>query len=344
MVGVAPPALDPPEPSSAGRFAAECGLDRSQLELLDRQLAHVGATEPTLLRIRPLSLAGRLDAGLGVERGGPGDVVMARALRGVPASCLHTPLDLRRPSPADRRPVGPRVIVASTPRAGNSILRLMIEQFGYRSTAVHDCADLDWRALPARSVVQVHATPGAVAELVPDADSVKVVTLVRHPVDVLISIQRFAVRSPECRYWLGGTALPEPESLSDPDAFLAWATGPGAAALLQLSVDWAARPDVCVVRYESLVASPGRQLNRLAGHLGERRLTGARRRMRTKTASLPTAHITHGGPGAHRGLPAEQFDLLVNAHRDIVEALGYTPTAEHPGGRRWIIRHRPRGR
>src|SRR5690349_13169897 len=98
-----------------------------------------------------------------------------------------------------------RLALVSTPRSGNTWLRgLLAGLYGLQQRAVHDPAEINWAELPDRSIVQVHwlRTDEFAREL--ERRGVRVVTIARHPLDVLISILHFSRREPNTRHWLRG--------------------------------------------------------------------------------------------------------------------------------------------
>ena len=128
-----------------------------------------------------------------------------------------------------------------------------------------DPRGIEWQRLPQRCILQHHwdADPELIARL--SAHRFHLVTLSRHPLDVLISILHFASVNPSTTaYWLGkrggseaGIANATPRS----PAFLEYAVSPRAKLLLSISPSWATVKDCLVVRYESLVQDPIRQLS-----------------------------------------------------------------------------------
>ena len=153
-----------------------------------------------------------------------------------------------------------RLAVVSTPRSGNTWLRgLLAGLNGLQQRAVHDPGEIDWAGLPDRSIVQVHRprTEEFAREL--ERDGVRVVTIARHPLDVLVSILHFSRREPNTRHWLlgegDGEAVIRGAAPGDA-AFEAFAKSPRASQLLAVTSSWWNEPGVIEVRYESLVSSP----------------------------------------------------------------------------------------
>ncbi|MDO8389272.1 MAG: sulfotransferase [Actinomycetota bacterium] len=288
------------------------GAERRSLETA------VSGLPAAVRRIRPITLAKMLDANGAPEAAARlfGLVAADRLVR------LVVPGEPGAGVPDDV------VLIAGTPRTGNSIFRRLVAHLGYTDCAVHAVGDLDWSRLPSRSVVQVHATPSVLAEPSLVAVRPRVVSLSRHPLDVLQSIRAFASVEPESLYWLEGNAIDDPAGLADLDRWTEWAVSPGAARLLALTVEWAALASsddrVEMVQYRDLVDQPAAVLNRVAAFLGVSPLADVPGVMQRETEMLPRHHITWGGPGAHRQLDRRRASRLRRAHRDVFKRLGYS--------------------
>src|SRR5262245_18718493 len=105
-----------------------------------------------------------------------------------------------------------RIAVISTPRAGNTWIRhLLGSAYQLPHFARHSLTDADWEALPREVILQIHwrRTPEFVAKLV--HHDFRVVTVARHPLDVLISILHFCIYESESDHWLLGAGGSESE-------------------------------------------------------------------------------------------------------------------------------------
>ena len=107
-----------------------------------------------------------------------------------------------------------RIAIVSTPRTGNTWLRRMLDSvYSLPQIIEDDPRGIEWQRLPERCILQHHwdATPELIAQL--DEHRFRVVTISRHPLDVLISILHFAsVNSSITAYWLGGAEVVKRES------------------------------------------------------------------------------------------------------------------------------------
>jgi len=157
------------------------------------------------------------------------------------------------------------------------------------------------------------------------------VLIVRHPLDVLISVLHFCTFEPATRHWLNGESGDETAIYGkDPGdaAFAAYATGPRAAALLAVSVEWMRR-GAPWVRFEDLVARPEIEL---AAFLKQLPATPVRPLAEvidanTLEKSRPTAnnqHFWQGQPGIWTRLIGKELAARIQrAHADVFQSLGY---------------------
>jgi hypothetical protein len=150
-----------------------------------------------------------------------------------------------------------RIAIVSTPRSGNTWLRLMLaETFGLHQLGVHRPSDVQWSLLPENVVLQIHwhRTNEFLNQL--RSHGFSVITIARHPLDVLLSILQFCGNEPQTAFWLDGKDGNEMQIIGASPAgsnFLAYCLSKRAAALLGVSADWWGCPQVVCVRYEDLV-------------------------------------------------------------------------------------------
>ena len=135
-----------------------------------------------------------------------------------------------------------RIAVISTPRAGNTWVRhLLGTAYEVPHLARHSMREEDWAALPPEVVLQIHwrRTPEFQAKL--HEHGFRVVTVARHPLDVLISILHFCIYESESEQWLlgaGGTEAEIYSAMPRSRSFIEYAKGPRAAELLAVTPDW----------------------------------------------------------------------------------------------------------
>jgi hypothetical protein len=135
-----------------------------------------------------------------------------------------------------------RLAVVGTSRSGNTWLRILLAQlYDLAQYAAHTPDALDWETLPENCIVQLHwhRLPPFTTFLA--AQNFRVVTMARHPLDILISILQFSPHEPQTACWLDGengneTAIHN-KSVISPE-FLAYAVSSRAQALLSISREW----------------------------------------------------------------------------------------------------------
>ena len=234
-------------------------------------------------------------------------------------------------TPADR--LVPRVAVIATPRSGNTWLRGMLAAMtGATEIAHHSPDDIAWDSLPAAVALQIHWPPTHALVTTLARHSFRVVTISRHPLDVLISILHFCRHEAQTSRWLDGAGGNE-EGLKgaapQDDSVLAYARGPRFRSLLGVTASWWDRADA-TVGYEELVADTPERLRAVAELMGARTGLPELRRIaesRALDAMRPTSsnhHYWQGNPGGWRRLlPADRAEALAAPVADILESLGY---------------------
>ncbi|HEX4679278.1 MAG TPA: class I SAM-dependent methyltransferase [Gaiellaceae bacterium] len=234
---------------------------------------------------------------------------------------------------------GERIAILSTPRSGNMWLRRLVG-------AIYDLEDLSadtpaavpWTELPKACALQLHWPPTESLLEQFDRAGFSVVALARHPLDVLVSILRFSQNEPRTARWLNGEGGTERSLLgAEPcsDAFRAYATGPRAAALLSVTVDWWRSPRLdAPVQFEELVAAPQEVLERVTDTLGgapPERVSAAIQKVTFESLRLETGndHFWRGRPGHWRSLmTADDVAAVVRAHPEVFRGLGYEADAD----------------
>ena len=165
-----------------------------------------------------------------------------------------------------------RVAILSTPRVGNGWLRhLLAIVYDAEQWPRATLQEVEWERLPERCVLQIHwhREPALVERL--ERYGFRVATMVRHPLDVMISILHFALVDASTARWLGGEAGDENGifgAMPRSRAFLDYVRGPRAAALLRVSPEWWDAAGDLQVRYEALLDGAERQLERIVDVIG----------------------------------------------------------------------------
>jgi hypothetical protein len=242
--------------------------------------------------------------------------------------------DASRGSPPTASEPGPsarlRIAVVSTPRSGNTWLRnLLADIYGLEELAVHRPDQVDWSALPERLALQVHWRPSKPVVGLMEQHEFQVVTLSRHPLDMLISLLNYRQYVEHLEGWTDDGMLlgASPRSAG----FLEFSCGATAEELMATSVEWMRRDRAIGVRYEDLVADTAGTLEALA-----RRLSPDLRRPVTEAAAARAIkqlrsdynvwhyHYWQGKPGHWKTLlPAREAQRIAAAQPAAFSELGY---------------------
>lgn len=226
-----------------------------------------------------------------------------------------------------------RFAIIATPRTGNTWLMHMLGKvFNVPATPVHNPTEVEWDNLPPGCVLQLHWHPfGSFVDSLERA-GFRVVVLSRHPLDVLMSILHFSLHDPTSRWLEGeeGNERPIFGAMPRSTAFMNYATGPRARALLGVSMEWWSFPGSIRVRYEDLLTNPQGELRRLieaAGVVPDAQLetviaehTIPHMRKRTQNAH----HFWQGKAGLwKRLLTAREAVPIGAAHAALFQTLSY---------------------
>lgn len=227
-----------------------------------------------------------------------------------------------------------RIAVVSTPRAGNTWVRhLLGNAYQIPHIARHFMSDADWRALPAEVVLQLHwrRTPEFVNRL--EEHRFRVVTVARHPLDVLISILHFCIYESESEHWLLGAGGSESDiyaAMPRSRSFVEYAKGERAAELLSVTPDWWGQRGVVGVRYEDCVRGADEELHRLECEFGPVRCESRSRVVeacsigRLRSIAINN-HFWKGSPNLWRRLlPIAETREIQNAIKNVLDCLGYS--------------------
>jgi len=225
-----------------------------------------------------------------------------------------------------------RLALISTPRSGNTWLRyLLADLYGLQPFAVHHPGALDWCQLPEDCIVQMHWRRTDEMVRLLDERGFRVVTIKRHPLDVLVSILHFCGNEPQTSSWLLGEGGNEDQILhKSPTSivFLTYAVGSRAKALLSVTAEWWGRDGVTSVCYEDLVHNPIGTLSFVQTELGAFKVdVDGPLSSLTFDRFKPTSqneHFWQGRPGlGQRLLPREVAEAITEAHANTFQALEY---------------------
>ncbi len=225
-----------------------------------------------------------------------------------------------------------RIALVGTPRSGNTWFRhLVATSLELEHLPVYNPLETDWETLPKRCILMTHwHRTDPFLSLLHD-HNFRVLTLARHPLDVLISILHFTVHNPETGKWLNGDQGNElsivGKSPLSPE-FLEYAMGPRAKALLSVSPQWCLEPGAQLVRYEDLVRDPRETLTRVVSHGRSDRQTEIAAAIEKNTLeslrSREGLHHWRGRPGHWKQLlPATLARQIADHHAEIFQAFSY---------------------
>ena len=243
-----------------------------------------------------------------------------------------------------RRPADPsstRIALLATPRSGNTWLRMILAHaLGLDEIPAHHPGDLDWSTLPEQVVIQLHWPRTPYLETLLEQAGVRMVTLSRHPFDVLISILRFAQTEPDTVGWLWGKGGDE-EGLLDVDPsseeFAQWAMSERALNLLAVTTSWLDSEKVAQVSYERLVKSPEEEVARLLERLSLVPLRPIDEAVRRCTPELVNGrkHIQHTWTATYdlwrEVIPPQLADQLTACYGHQLQQLGFDPVLKSSG-------------
>ena len=180
-----------------------------------------------------------------------------------------------------------------------------------------------------------HPTPELLDRL--DEHGFHLITLCRHPLSVLISILHFAPHHPDTVRWLEGEGGNESSILGvlpRSRAFLDWASGPRARALLSVTPEWWTRNDIIRVRYEALHQDPLAILEHFCPELHVKPVRPLDEAV--EIYSLQRIRDVRNDHHAWKAspdlwklmLPKREAEQIATAHGDIFKALDYECNAD----------------
>jgi len=231
-----------------------------------------------------------------------------------------------------------RIALLGTPRSGNTWLRFLLgAAAGIPTCAVHELTDAMLTDLPPECIVQIHWRRDPEFLKLLAANGFRVLTIARHPFDVLISIVQFAIHESESDRWLCGRGGDESGlfgALPRSRAFVEYATGDRARELFGITGDWWTHPGAVTARYEDIVRDPVGELGRLLAAFSPESNADlaevvARHDLQQLRKTSFNNHFWKGQPGLWRHLlPAAEARDIADAHAWHLQLLGYTCDAD----------------
>jgi hypothetical protein len=212
-----------------------------------------------------------------------------------------------------------RFALIATPRSGNTWVKVLLGKiYDLPEIETFSLNEDDWTRISGPCILQIHIRREPAIEARLKREGFRILTVARHPFDVLISILRFAVFA-NTTYWLRGAGGDERSILGltpNSDAVLAYARSPRAEQLFGVSVDWRQAPGTHVVRYEDLVAAPANELRKAIEWMGPPRGDSVDKAVGELTMEhmklwCVDSHVWLGRPGLWRELivPQRAYEL-----------------------------------
>jgi hypothetical protein len=219
---------------------------------------------------------------------------------------------------------------------------MVAQATGGVEVAAHSPREIAWESLGPDCIVAMHwhRTPAFQSFLA--RGGFDVVTTVRHPLDVLVSILHFSQYEPATAQWLEGEGGDE-SALRDADpaspAFLSYALSLRASLFLNVSAEWHSSAKE-VVHYERLVEDPAGTLDAVLRRLGcpTRRTSDEVARAYTlylmrSQAIRHSCHFWRAEPGLWRRVVPTHYRLSIyERYRDLFVLWGYPRPDEFPLG------------
>lgn len=165
-----------------------------------------------------------------------------------------------------------RFFIVSTPRTGNVFMRrVLTEVLGLPNYGVWTPGEARWDQFPSDLSLAIHWRYSRELEGFVRERGFRITVTARHPLDVLLSILHYAPTDADTNRWLEGEAGDERALTAAvtpvDEAFVRYALSWRFAALLDVSVGWAARADA-VLRYAEFVANPRAEIETLLRQFG----------------------------------------------------------------------------
>jgi hypothetical protein len=224
-----------------------------------------------------------------------------------------------------------RLAVVSTPRCGNTWVRILVSfLFQVPHVSFDHPDDVDWSRLPESCALQIHWYRTPAFQRLLDEHGFKIATLARHPLDVFVSILQF-VRH-DVAHWLERASPAERAIVGETPTsapFLAYATSARAARLLGITADWWENAHVHRIHYEDLVADPVAGAHKLCDFLDAEPVVDVEHaveatRIEKLRPLVSNNHFWRGSPGLWRQLvTADVAWPIARAHQQRFRLLAY---------------------
>lgn len=164
-----------------------------------------------------------------------------------------------------------RIAVVSSPRCGNTwISSVLADALNMHRVAVHNWLDID-NNIPERIILQIHWYREPNFQKWLKEHKFQVLSITRHPLDILLSVIHFIKFAKQTDRWLeGNVSIPKNLVYSSPydGEFINYALSFGAENLLSISYQWHQDLDAIKLRYEDCILNTENVLADLVNKLG----------------------------------------------------------------------------
>lgn len=229
---------------------------------------------------------------------------------------------------------GKMILINSMPRAGNSLLNQLISRtYNIESTAAHRLSHV---RMPHGKdiVVQVHAFPNKHLERFMVDSRAQLVTILRHPLDVAISMLHFSSFEQQTQYWIDGHHLKihivrgyPPNSKQ----FQNWLLSRNFEKLLEAAHSLWLRQDIARIRFEDLIQNPHNSFHGLTLKLNNLEAKSLDDIKYVTDSVMPSSFV--GAINAHRWrgqvnnwkryISERQLEKLSHKYGELFNSLGY---------------------
>jgi hypothetical protein len=224
-----------------------------------------------------------------------------------------------------------RIFLTCTPRTGNLwIRRVIAHALDLPQVASHNPADVGWDGLPDRCLVAMHWHYSQEFHDFVRRRGFSILVTTRHPIDVLVSILRFAPLEPATARWLegeGGDERSLVHATPASDEFAQYCLSRRAEVLLGVSQEWRHTADD-VVRYEDFLPDPVEATTRILNTLGARPVVDVRQAVDAnamdKLRPLAASHVWRGRAGEWKHVVTAPLAHQIAArHASVFRDFGY---------------------
>lgn len=217
---------------------------------------------------------------------------------------------------------------------------MLARGLGLKTFAFHQIPADAWDGFGPGDMVAIHWPHEAEFVQKLNTYGFEVFTLVRHPLDVLISILHFCLYEKETAKWLLGKGGDESSlwgAMPTSQPFLDYCQSERARALLSVSVDWANHPGARVCKYEDLLKYGGAELRRVCGPWDQPEIpwetivkeTDLDSMRKQQPAGVVTNHFWKGQAGLWRQfLTQREVDQVAPALEPFWKPFGYDLEAD----------------